>query len=107
AGRSGFPEAKAHGGSAPNDVSFLSAPPLPVFLEEHKGSNHDVLAASGVGRGGRVDASGVGRPARHGAVGHRVIAFEHRDLGGLLLGKPVPLMAGTVGEAGGLADPVV
>jgi hypothetical protein len=47
------------------------------------------------------------RPARDGAVDHRVIALEHRDFGGLLLGKPVPLVVGTVGEAGGLADAVV
>ena len=47
------------------------------------------------------------RIARDGAVGHGVIAFEHRDLVGLLLGKPVPLVLGTVGEAGGLADAVV
>jgi hypothetical protein len=35
------------------------------------------------------------------------IALEHRDLGRLLLGKPVPLVVGTVGEAVGLADAVV
>src|SRR5271156_6235237 len=78
-----------------------------VFLEEDKGPDHDVLAASGVGGRGRVDTGGMERPARDGAVGHRVVAFEHRDLGRLLLRKPVPLVAGTVGEAGGLADAVV
>src|SRR6266568_1392182 len=87
------------------DVGFLC--PLPVFLEEDKGPDYDVSAASGVGGRGRVDAGRMERPARDGTVGHRVIAFEHRDLGGLLLGEPVPLVVGTVGEAGGLADAVV
>jgi hypothetical protein len=32
---------------------------------------------------------------------------KHRDLGGLLLGKPVPIMIGAVGKAGRLADAVV
>src|SRR5438270_7189530 len=77
------------------------------LLEKDKGSYHDVLAASGVGGRGRVCTSSMERPARDGAVGHRVVAFEHRDLGRLLLGKPVPLVVGTVGEAGGLADAVV
>src|SRR5258708_21926328 len=81
--------------------------PLPVFLEEHKGPDHDVLAASGVGGRGRVCTCSMERPARDGAVGHRVVAFEHRDLGRLLLGKPVPLVVGTVGEAGGLADTII
>src|SRR6266481_1380768 len=80
---------------------------LPVLLEEDKGPHHDVLAASGVGGRGRVCTSSMERPARDGAVGHRVVAFEHRDLGRLLLGKPVPLVVGTVGEAGGLTDAVV
>src|SRR5271166_1028417 len=88
------------------DVGFLCPLPLPVLLEEDKGPDHDVLAASRIGGRGRVDTGSVERPARDGAVGHRVIAFEHRDLGGLLLGKPVPLVAGTVGEAGSLADAV-
>src|SRR5467141_3541984 len=81
--------------------------PLPVFLEEDKRPDHDVLAASGVGGRGRVDTGSMERPARDGAVGYRVVAFYHRDLGGLLLGKPVPLVVGTVGEAGGLADAVI
>src|SRR6266550_9015063 len=81
--------------------------PLPVFLEEHKGPDHDVLAASGVGGRGRVDTSSMERPARDGAVGHRVVAFQHRDLGGLLPGEPVPLVVGPVGEASGLADAIV
>ena len=37
------------------DVEFLFALPLPVFLEEDKGPDHDVLAASGVGGRGWVD----------------------------------------------------
>src|SRR6202047_2841329 len=79
----------------------------PVFLEEDEGPDHDVLAASGVGGRGRVDTGSMERPARNGTVGHRVIAFEHRDLGRLLLGEPVPHVVRTVGEAGGLADAVV
>src|SRR5215469_4324508 len=77
-----------------------------VLLEEDKGPDHDVFAAwSGEGHV-RVDTGGMERPARNGAVGHRVIAFEHRDFGALLLREPVPLVARTIGEAGGLADPV-
>src|SRR5271170_5120640 len=78
-----------------------------VFLEEEKGSDHDVLAARSVGGRGWVGAGTVERPARDGTVGDGVVALEHRDLGGLLLGKRVPLMAGAVSEAGGLADAVV
>src|SRR6516162_7386398 len=81
--------------------------PLPVFLEEDKRPDDDVLAASGVAGRGRVDTGRMEGPARDRAVGHRVIAFEHRDLGRLLLGEPVPLVVGTVGEAGGLTDTVV
>jgi len=87
----------------------LSRSPLRllVCLEEDKGADHDVLAAgSAVGRGW-VEAGRVERPARDGTVGDRVVALEHRDLGGLLLGKPVPLVVGAVGEAGGLADAVI
>jgi hypothetical protein len=40
----------------------------------------DVLAAPGVGGRGRVYTSSMERPARDGAIGHRVVAFEHRDL---------------------------
>jgi len=75
---------------------------LPVLLEEVKGSDDDVLAASRIGGRGRVGTGSMERPARNGAVGHRVIAFEHRDLGRLLLREPVPLVVRTVGEAGGL-----
>src|SRR6202035_6130247 len=80
---------------------------LLVFLEEDKGSDHDVLAAGSVVGRGWVDAGSVERPARDGTIGDRVVALEHRNLGGLLLGKPVPLVVGAVGEAGGLADAVV
>src|SRR5262249_42957538 len=59
------------------DVGFLCPLPLPVLLEEDKGRDHDVLAASRIGGRGRVDTGSVERPARNGAVGHRVIAFEH------------------------------
>src|SRR5258707_14018451 len=86
-------------------MMWLNIPSL--LLEKDKRSYDDVLAASGVGGRGRVGTGRMERPARDGAVGHRVIAFEHRDLGGLLLGKPVPLVVWTVGEAGGLADAVV
>src|SRR6478672_13365366 len=79
----------------------------PVFLEKDESADHAVPAVAGVGGRGRVDARGMERPARDGAVGHGVIAFQHRDLVHLLLGKPVPLVVGTVGEAGGLADAVV
>ena len=48
-----------------------------VVLEEDKGPNHDVLAAAGIRGRGRVDAGSMERPARDGAVGHRVIALEH------------------------------
>src|SRR5712671_5580377 len=86
-------------------MMWLNIPFSP--LEKHKRPYDDVLAAPGVGGRGRVFASGMKRPARDGAVGHRVIARQHRDLGRLLLGKPVPLVVGAVGEAGGLADAVV
>src|ERR1700704_1562707 len=79
----------------------------PVFLEKDESPDHDVLAVSGVGGRGRIDTRGMERPARDGAVGHGVIAFEHRYLGGRLVRKPVPLVVGTVSEAGGLADAVV
>src|SRR6516225_2873874 len=72
--------------------------PLPVFLEEDKGPDDDVLPASRIPGRGRVDTGCVERPARNRAVGHRVIAFEHRDLGRLLLGEPVPLVVGTVAK---------
>src|ERR1700753_4085227 len=77
------------------------------LLEEDKRPDHDVLAASRVGGGGRVDAGAMERPARDRAVGHRVIALEHRDLGRLLLRDPVPLVPGAVSEPRGLADAVV
>src|ERR1700728_1681060 len=94
----------------PRSAACVDATGRPIScrcLEEDKGPDHDVLAASGVGGRGWVDTGSMERPARDGAVDHRVIAFEHRDLGGLLLGKPVPLVVGTVGEAGGLTDAVV
>src|SRR6266851_1175659 len=87
-----MPEAEVHGGPSPaawslsghpvvkdhdTDVGFLCPLPLPVFLEEDKGPDHDVLAASGVGGRGRVDTGSMERPARDGAVGHRVVALEH------------------------------
>src|SRR5713226_2827074 len=87
-----IPEAEVHGGPSPRlgalighavvkyhdtDVGFLCPLPLPVFLEEDKGPDHDVLAASGVGGRGRVDTGSMERPARDGAVGRRVIALEH------------------------------
>src|SRR6266849_10806365 len=78
-----------------------------VSLEEDKGSDHEVLAAGSVVGRGWVDAGSVEGPARDGTVGDRVVALEHRDLGGILLGKPVPLVVGAAGEAGGLADAVV
>lgn len=70
---SGHPVVKYHD----TDVGFLCPLPLPVFLEEDKGPDHDVLAASGVGGRGRVDTGSMERPARDGAVGRRVIALEH------------------------------
>ena len=73
-------------------LKHINALPSPVFLKEDKGPDHDVLAASRVGGRGRVGTGRMERPARDGAVGHRVIAFEHRDLGRLLLGEPVPLV---------------
>src|SRR5438045_9737832 len=83
-------------------MMWLNIPFSP--LEKHKRPYDDVLAAPGVGGRGRVFASGMKRPARDGAVGHRGIALQHRDLGRLLLGKPVPLVVGTVGELGGVDD---
>src|SRR5260370_11145273 len=90
-------------------TAALSRSPLRllVFLEEDKGSDHDVLAAGSVVGRGWVDAGSVERPARDGTIGDRVVALEHRDLSGLLLGKPIPLVVGAVGEAGGVADAVV
>ena len=71
------------------DVGFLCPLPAPSScpLEEDKGPDHDVLAASRIGGRRRVGTGSMERPARNGAVGHRVIAFEHRDLGRLLLGN--------------------
>src|SRR5579871_420563 len=82
-------------------------PDTSSLLEEDEGPDHHVPAARSVVRRGRVNARAVKRPARYGTVGDRVIALEHRDLGGFLLGKPVPLVVGAVGEAGGLANAVV
>src|SRR5215216_5517848 len=76
-------------------------------LEKYESPDHAVPAIARVGGRGRVDTRGMERPARDGAVGHGVITFQHRDLVHLLLGKPVPLVLATVGEAGGLADAVV
>jgi hypothetical protein len=59
------------------DLGVVCALPLPVGLKEDKRPNHDVLAASGIGRRGRVDTRSMERPARDGAVGHRVVALEH------------------------------
>src|SRR5947207_4871054 len=81
--------------------------PGPALLEEDVGPDHDVLAAAGIGGRGRVDAGGVERPARDRAVGDGVVALQHRDLGRRLPREPVPLVVGTAGEAGGLADAVV
>src|SRR5438105_6275867 len=86
-------------------MMWLNIPFSP--LEKHKRPYDDVLAAPGIGRRGRVDTRRMERPARDGAVGHRVIALQHRHLSRLLPGKPVPLVVGAVGEAGGLADAVV
>src|SRR5262249_58155894 len=85
----------------------LSPRRLLGFLEEDKGADHDVLAAGSVVRRGGVDARSVERPARDRPVSDRVVALEQRDLGGLLLGKPVPLVVGAGGEAGGVADAVI
>src|SRR5207237_5215379 len=79
----------------------------PHLLDKDNRPDHDILAAWGGLGDVRVDTGRMERPARDRAVGHRVIAFEHRDLGRLLPGEPVPLVVGTVGEARGLADPVV
>src|SRR5215470_90551 len=76
-------------------------------LEEDIGPDHDVLSASSAGGRGRVNAGSMEGPARHGAVGHGVVALEHRDLSGLLLGEPVPLVVGAIGETCGLTDVVV
>jgi hypothetical protein len=46
------------------DSGFLCPLPLPDFLEEDKGPDHDVLAASGVGGCGRIDTGCMERPAR-------------------------------------------
>ena len=89
------------------DELLVSKPRLLVCLEEDKGSDHDVLAAGSVVGRSWVDAGSVERPARDGTVDDRVVALEHRDLSRLLLGKPVPLVVGAIGEAGGLADAVV
>src|SRR5438552_7838895 len=46
------------------DVGFLCPLlPLPVFLEEDKGPDHDVLAAPRIGGRGRVEAGSMERPA--------------------------------------------
>ena len=87
-----IPEAEVHGGPSPaawrpnrpsgrQVLRHRCRLPLPaafsVFLKEDKGPDDDVLAASCIGGRGRVDAGSMERPARNGAVGHRVIAFEH------------------------------
>src|SRR2546430_799254 len=46
------------------DVGFLCPLLLSVFLEEDKGPDHDVFAASGVGGRGRVGAGSMEGPAR-------------------------------------------
>lgn len=78
-----------------------------VFLEEDIGSDHDILAAGSVIGCGWVDAGSVKGPARYRAVSDRVVALEHRNLGGFLLGQPVPVVVVAIGEACGLADTVV
>src|SRR5579885_3775097 len=75
--------------------------------EKDERPDHDVFAAGCVGGRGWVDAGAVERPARDRTVGDRVVALKHRDLVGLLLGKPVPLVTWQISEAGGLADAVV
>ncbi len=68
----GHPVVKYH------DTSRLPLPAaFSVFLEEDKGPDHDVFPASRIGGRGRVGTGRMERPARNGAVGHRVIAFEH------------------------------
>ncbi len=47
------------------------------------------------------------RPTRDGAVSDGVVTLEHGYLGGLLLGKPVPVVIGPIGEACGLTNTVV
>src|SRR5262249_10172032 len=84
-----------------SDMGALRFRPLPLrqrdCLEEDKGANHHILAARRVDRRGGVKAGSMERPARDRTVGDRVVALEHRDLGRLLLGKPVPLVVGTIG----------
>ena len=41
------------------ELDSLCPRPLPVLLEEDKGPDHDVLAASGVGGRGRVDTGSM------------------------------------------------
>src|SRR5438067_3386128 len=89
------------------DVGSLCRLPFSFFLEEDEGPDHDVFPASRISGRGRVGTGSMERPARNGTVGHRVIAFEHRDLGRLLLREPVPLVVRTIREAGGLADAVI
>src|SRR5215475_245774 len=91
----GAPGLTAHSCSA---RSYLPAS-LPFPLEKDKRSDHDILSASRVGGSGRVNTSGMEGPARHRPVGHRIVAFQHRDLVALLLREPVPLVVGAVGEA--------
>ena len=55
------------------DVGFLCPLPLPVFLEEDKGPDHDALAASGIARG--LTGDDVVREAwqhRHDPVPHAI-----------------------------------
>src|SRR6516164_10603244 len=81
--------------------------PSHKLLEEDKGPDHQVLATGSVVGRSRIDTGSVERPPRDRTVSDRVVALEHRNLGWLLLRKPIPFVTGAVGEAGGLADAVV
>ena len=82
-------------------------PPLLISLEEDERPDHEVLAAGSVLRRGRVDARSVERPSRDGTIRDGVVAFEHRDLVRLLLGKPVPLVFGAALPATSLPEELV
>ena len=77
-------KARAPHCSGPPLIFSARCPRVGTRFKEHERPDHDVLAAAGVGRRGRVDARGVEGPARDRAVGDGVVALQHSSI--LLVG---------------------